>query len=63
MTLEGKRLPLPDGQQARFRDEFYARLRHLAPVALEGLGLRGDGPEPALLPRARLGGLDTMRFC
>ncbi len=63
MTLEGQRLPLPDGQQARFRDEFYARLRHLAPVALEGLGLRGDGPEPALLPRARLGGLDTMRFC
>jgi SWIM zinc finger len=32
MALEGQRLPVPDGQQARFRDEFYARLRHLAPV-------------------------------
>ena len=134
MTLEGQRLPVPDGQQARFRDEFYARLRHLAPVvssdgaftpptisvptlvlrasygdqhdldiewewayrvgdsqvraplassgtadafrdpaqeralldaldvSLDGFGLRGDGPEPALLPHARLGGLDTMRF-
>ena len=32
MVLEDQRLPVPAGQQARFRDEFYPRLRRLAAV-------------------------------
>jgi superfamily II DNA or RNA helicase len=32
MVLENQRLPVPAGQQARFRDEFYPRLRRLGAV-------------------------------
>ena len=32
MVLEDQRLPVPAGQHARFRDEFYPRLRRLAAV-------------------------------
>ena len=32
MVLEGTHLEVPGGEQARFRDEYYPRLRHLAPV-------------------------------
>ncbi|HYZ07255.1 MAG TPA: DEAD/DEAH box helicase [Pseudonocardiaceae bacterium] len=32
MALEGQRLEIPAGEQARFRDEYYPRLRHLAVV-------------------------------
>jgi superfamily II DNA or RNA helicase len=132
MALENRSLPVPAGQSDRFRDEFYPKLRRLAPVgssdasftppavsgptlvlqatygerhelslswewayevgdvamrfpvapgneeyrdpageravldaldvALERFGLRADGPEREPVPRARLTGLDTMRF-
>ena len=133
MVLDDQRLPVPAGQHARFRDEFYPRLRRLAAVVssdgsfappaiseptlvlratygddhdlaltwewayevgdakkrlplasgadedfrnpageqavldtldapLERFGMRGEGPGRELVPRARLTGLDTMRF-
>ncbi|MGH4019053.1 MAG: SNF2-related protein [Pseudonocardiaceae bacterium] len=32
LALEGRHLEIPAGEQVRFRDEYYPRLRHLAPV-------------------------------
>ncbi len=32
MALEGQRLEIPAAEQTRFRDEYYPRLRHLAPI-------------------------------
>ena len=32
MILDDQRIPIPAGQRSRFRDEFYPRLRRLAPV-------------------------------
>jgi superfamily II DNA or RNA helicase len=56
MVLEQQRLPVPDGQQARFRDVYYPRLRHLATVtSSDGAFVPPSISPPTLVLRASYG--------
>jgi superfamily II DNA or RNA helicase len=56
MVLEQQRLPVPDGQQARFRDVYFPRLRHLATVtSSDGAFVPPSISPPTLVLRAFYG--------
>lgn len=56
MVLAGKKLSIPAADQARFRDEFYPRLRHLATVtSSDGAFVPPEVSEPTLVLHADYG--------
>ncbi|MGH3822831.1 MAG: SNF2-related protein [Pseudonocardiaceae bacterium] len=56
MVLEGQRLPVPEGQAGRFRDDIYPRLRQLATVvSSDGVFTPPAISEPTLVLRASYG--------
>ncbi|MGH3467885.1 MAG: helicase, partial [Thermocrispum sp.] len=56
MVLEQGRLDVPAAGQARFRDEFYPRLRHIAPVgSSDGSFTPPEISDPALVLHAAFG--------
>ena len=56
MVLEGQRLPVPEGQAGRFRDDVYPRLRQLATVvSSDGVFTPPAISEPTLVLRASYG--------
>ncbi|MGH3787801.1 MAG: SNF2-related protein [Pseudonocardiaceae bacterium] len=56
MVLEGQRLPVPEGQAGRFRDDVYPRLRQLATVVSSDSAFTPPAiSEPTLVLRAAYG--------
>ncbi len=61
LVLEKTRLEIPKAGRARFRDEFYPRLRHLAPVtSSDGAFTPPEISGPTLVMRAAHGAEHTM---
>ncbi|MPZ79999.1 MAG: helicase [Actinophytocola sp.] len=57
MAIENRRLEVPAAEQARFRDEYYPRLRHLATVTSSDESFTPPAiSEPTLVLRASYGG-------
>jgi superfamily II DNA or RNA helicase len=61
LVLEKQRLTIPKSGRTRFRDEFYPRLRHLAPViSSDGVFSPPEISGPTLVVRAEFGAEHTL---